>query len=312
VYEHGRGERASTEPFPPRAYELAHKLALSVLSEAEARQQPKIKREPYEKVRAQRLAAAELPSLMLFAGVLVRAYPAQRERFGAQQSDQPTPIAAAGLLKELEEKPTGPPRTEFAFDVVERYVCMQPSLTTRTHYNLACFYAGIAKHDRALRELDLALVDAGLLPWAHEDPSLEPLRKEVPKPWTEVIDRHEPAPPGKKADPPTPAQAQAAAAVAEFGKPGDVRRRTDVDFEVVTEKGVVLVDFKSGAAASEAAVEALAGARALRRRARTRVAGLVLVVGTGTQISPKVLEAARQLDVRLLEQVDWRLVGLLD
>ncbi len=79
------------------------------------------------------------------------------------------------------------------WELVDGYVRTQPSLTRRTHYNLACYYLalseGAGKHrdlclDRAMARLRKALEGRGHETWVHEDPSLERLRKDAR--WKEL------------------------------------------------------------------------------------------------------------------------------
>jgi hypothetical protein len=140
--------------------------------------------------RKERLREVELPSLVLYAGVLVLTYPSLGNKVipGAVKDTSPEMLTREEL-DELLNSGGDPPEAELAYDIIERYVRRQPSRSSRTSYNLACFYARIApkaseaarKEDRAaclsraLTELALALDDAGLVYWAARDPSLDPL-----------------------------------------------------------------------------------------------------------------------------------------
>ena len=203
--------------------EHAHQLALSVL---DARGQIEAgTAEP----REQRLADAELPSLMVYAGVLVRVEPRQVRAIEQDllKPSEHTKLAWKALHDSLVAE--SPPRipAERAFDIVERYVRRDPAISVRARYNVACFYACLAADDdeptkkaptsiskkararaakRALAELDLALNDATLVQWAEDDPSLQALREEDWRPdWDEIIVRHRikqvEEPPGSKKPP---------------------------------------------------------------------------------------------------------------
>ena len=188
--------------------------------------------------RERRLADAELPSLMVYAGVLVRVEPAQVR---AIERDLKTPtehtkLSWKALHKSLKCDAESPPRipADRAFDIVERYVRPDPAISVRARYNVACFYACLAADDddpvktkstsiskkarvraanRALAELDLALNDATLVQWAEVDPSLQALRADWRADWDEIIVRHRfkqaEEPPGSKTpDPPADQRAK--------------------------------------------------------------------------------------------------------
>jgi hypothetical protein len=87
------------------------------------------------------------------------------------------------------------------WDLIYRYVEVQPNVSRRTHYNLACYHTTLSEYaegerqvkcwERALVNLRAALVgDGGLVAWAGKDPSLAPLKKACPEKFKEVLEAH--------------------------------------------------------------------------------------------------------------------------
>jgi len=179
-----------------QAFDYAHILALRVLDARIDLDRGRTDE------RVKRLAAAELPSLVLYARVLVTVDSAQVPRFVADLRAPGThKKLTAQQLKESfggESASNAPP--DLAFKVVESYVRADPDVPVRARYNVACFYSFLTQHeklseldvqkaaDRALDELDFALTDATLVPWAEADPSLRPLQKTDR--WKKTTDRH--------------------------------------------------------------------------------------------------------------------------
>lgn len=173
-----------------------------------------------------RLGKAELASLMVYAGVLVRVHHEQVERFrkmlappALQPEATPEPTTKARLtwdqlLSAIDGDSADAPGAARAFDIVERYVRADPDAPARARYNAACFYASLSQHPAlesktardeatvlAFADLRLALSDATLVPWAKEDPSLDPLRAHHATRWRRALkDREAVAP--KAHDPP--------------------------------------------------------------------------------------------------------------
>jgi len=138
----------------------------------------------------------ESPSIVLLASLSVKANPELAED-AAGQAIAPALAKAPNrkeLLAELDEaKP----------EVLVEYVLGRAQISTRTRYNLACYYTTLGRHaeqhrdgvyELALASLDLALAAGGLTEWAKEDPSLRALRAERAKEFEAIVARHTIAP----------------------------------------------------------------------------------------------------------------------
>lgn len=83
------------------------------------------------------------------------------------------------------------------WDLIHGYVERKPNLPRRTHYNLACYFAGLLEYaerdqkprlrERALESLEVGLVGGELVEWAEADPSLAPLRDFRRNEFTDVL-----------------------------------------------------------------------------------------------------------------------------
>jgi hypothetical protein len=110
-----------------------------------------------------------------------------------------------------------------AADIVEGYIRRQPDLPSRARYNVACFYARLSKNElvpeserkrcrkKAFAELELVFNDASLIPWAKQDPALEPLRAREVR-WAKLLSDHEIPPTAPPAAQPPPGKPSASAA----------------------------------------------------------------------------------------------------
>lgn len=282
-------------------------------------------------VRAQRLAAAELPSLMLFAGILVRRFESQRRdalrRIGEART---LPIKRTTLEKHVKR---AQPRAELAFDIVERYVRVDPKITSRARYNVACFFTTLAtlsaqdgaqskdQRDRcwsiALAELDLALGDASLVEWATKDPALRPLEKARPHEWRKIIAGHrlaavqEPTDADKAAPPePEPDLEDELRLVRRFvawlqerETPASIRLNEPAEIEVVTPEATLLVKARPrshGSITSNSVRSLLIAAEEWRTRRPHGLTGLVLLAPSTATVSDGAIELAERQGVQLL------------
>lgn len=66
------------------------------------------------------------------------------------------------------------------------------TISSRTHYNLACYYSGREKYDEALQHLEYALEpkDKILWSWAHKDPSLKKIRDRQKKKFDDLSEKY--------------------------------------------------------------------------------------------------------------------------
>jgi hypothetical protein len=225
--------------------------------------------------RRRRLEPTELPSLMLYAGVLARADRRQREAVLTSLVESRTSQAGPRLKRAelLGLVTTCPAPHDLASQIVERYVLRSEHVTSRARYNVACFYSNLGRYDdaepyrnrcydRALSELELALNDATLLSWASHDPSLEPVQRARPRDWAALIERNTPKahPPasgggGTVAEQPTESSDVAGERRpladrmlrrfmrrgVEEGAEVTVDPATGIDYEIRTPRGVILV-----------------------------------------------------------------------
>lgn len=241
-----------------------------------------------------------LAALVLYAGILVRGSDDEAGYVRDHVADTPESVTPADLLSAIDAR-VPPPC--LAFKIVERYVRKQSSLSGRSHYNTACFYSGLggsggknseACLDRALLELDLGLADASLVSWAKEDPSLRPLAESRPADWSAVLARHDPsaAPQASAPEMFDPLAASLAAFVAGYPNASAVRPGTDVDFEVETPAGVVLVKTVTTDPVTTDDVQALLAAVTLWASPSETLAGKILLMAPDLTITPDALVLA--------------------
>ncbi|HWC47325.1 MAG TPA: hypothetical protein VG448_00390 [Solirubrobacterales bacterium] len=143
----------------------------------------------------QELEAAELPSIVVRASLLVRQFPAKRAR-AISEALVTQPLIAIGrkeLVRRLVELEP--------WQLID-YVKSREVVSRRTHYNLACYYTnlGTLAHrdsqrercfDLALNELRISLVGGELGQWADLDPALTPLKQAKGEAFAEALKAHE-------------------------------------------------------------------------------------------------------------------------
>jgi tetratricopeptide (TPR) repeat protein len=128
----------------------------------------------------QELKAAELPSIVVRASLLVRQFPGRRARAVSEA------LATQPLIA-IERKELDRRLSELEPWQLIDYVQSREIVSRRTHYNLACYYTTLGTHargsdrarcfDLALKELKTSLVGGELGQWADLDPSLAPLKQ---------------------------------------------------------------------------------------------------------------------------------------
>lgn len=138
------------------------------------------------------LRRVEGPSLVLLASVQLPEDGSTSTATSTRDMDR------AGLISAWEsaaERSRGP-----SPDEIIGYLRREVDLDSRTHYNLACYYAERGKqneepkveYDKALEELRYAVEPAELVEWSESDPSLEPLRKDREPEFEAVIGKVRP------------------------------------------------------------------------------------------------------------------------
>lgn len=135
----------------------------------------------------------EHPTVVVLASLTVKNEPKHDRETAVEQAVSADPDVEAVTRAQLQHslpslKPWG---------LVHGYVERQPNLPRRTHYNLACYYAGLLEYaerdqrakirERALKSLGAGLVGGELVEWARKDPSLDPLKEFRPYEFADVL-----------------------------------------------------------------------------------------------------------------------------
>ena len=135
---------------------------------------------------AEQLELAEMPSVVVLASLAVRL-----EKDQQAKAVECAVSEGAGVVRIWRHQLREKVGEQAPWRLIHGYVLKQRNLSTRTHYNLACYFTTLSQlvegdeekrkelrtncQDLALESLEAALVGGKLIDWCQKDPSLAPL-----------------------------------------------------------------------------------------------------------------------------------------
>lgn len=186
----------------------------------------------------EQLELAEPAAVVVLASVAIRKASGEGKKEAVRQATEPRRRPVDRLTRKQLHDSVG---TLKPWDLIHRYAEVQPNVSRRAHYNLACYYTTLSEYAegaqqtkcrlRAMENLEAALVgDGGLVSWADRDPSLEPLKQACAKKFQEVlaehtVESHEPEEPADDEDKKSPADEERRSIVALLNQIRDEMRK---------------------------------------------------------------------------------------